>query len=121
MRVSEILVKRIRVNQGLGVIQLRSVPQRWNKIVHRAFIIFLKKIVVFFLFISCFVLFVFVNTDEFHHVATTNLPRSGRFFQTFLAFAEYGFYLPKVIIQVKNGNGVLKRLVPCLKCIKLAC
>ena len=26
---------------------------------------------------------------------------------------RHHFYLPKVIIQVKNGNGVLKRLVPC--------
>ena len=31
------------------------------------------------------------------------------------------FYLPKVIIQVQNGNGVLNRLVSCLKCIELAC
>jgi len=31
------------------------------------------------------------------------------------------FYLPKVIIQVQSGNGVLNRLVSCLKCIKIAC
>ena len=31
------------------------------------------------------------------------------------------FYLPKVIIQVQNGNGVLNRLVSYLKCMELAC
>ena len=31
------------------------------------------------------------------------------------------FSLPKVIIQVQNGNGVLKRLFLRLKCIELAC
>ena len=34
---------------------------------------------------------------------------------------RHHFYLPKVTIQVQNGNGVLKRLVPCLKCMELAC
>ena len=34
---------------------------------------------------------------------------------------RHHFYLPKVIIQVKNSNGGLKRLVPCLKCMELAC
>ena len=34
-------------------------------------------------------------------------------------FRHY-FYSPKVIIQVKNGNEVLKRLVPYLKCMELA-
>ena len=29
--------------------------------------------------------------------------------------------LPKIIMQAQSGNGVLNRLVPCLKCIKLAC
>ena len=28
--------------------------------------------------------------------------------------------LPKVIIQVQNGNGVLNRVVSCLKCMELA-
>ena len=32
---------------------------------------------------------------------------------------HYHFYLPKVIIQVHNGNGVLNRLVTCLKCMEL--
>ena len=31
------------------------------------------------------------------------------------------FYLPKVKIQVQNGNGVLNWLVLCLKYMKLAC
>ena len=31
------------------------------------------------------------------------------------------FYLPKVILQVQNGNGVLNRLVSCFKCMELAC
>ncbi len=34
---------------------------------------------------------------------------------------RHHFSLPKVIIQVQHGNGVLKRLVPCLKCMELAC
>ena len=32
---------------------------------------------------------------------------------------RHHFYLPKV--QVQNGNGVLNRLVPCLRCMKIAC
>ena len=31
------------------------------------------------------------------------------------------FYLPKVIIQVQKGNGVLKRVISCIKCMELAC
>ena len=31
------------------------------------------------------------------------------------------FYLPKVMIQVQNGNGVLNMLVLRLKCMELAC
>ena len=31
------------------------------------------------------------------------------------------FSLPKVMMQVQNGNGVLKRLVSSLKCMELAC
>ena len=34
---------------------------------------------------------------------------------------RHHFYLPKVIIQVQNGNGVLNRLARCLKCMELAC
>ena len=30
------------------------------------------------------------------------------------------FYLPKVIIQVQNGNEVVNRVVLCLKCMELA-
>ena len=30
-------------------------------------------------------------------------------------------FLPKVIILVRNGNVVLNRLVPYLKCMELAC
>ena len=33
---------------------------------------------------------------------------------------RHHFHLPKVIVQVQNGNGVLNRLVPCLKCMELA-
>ena len=32
---------------------------------------------------------------------------------------RHHFYLPKVIMQVPIGNGVLNRLVLCLKCIEL--
>ena len=38
-----------------------------------------------------------------------------------LGHQSSSFYLLKVIIQVQNGNGVLKRLVPFLKCMELAC
>ena len=31
------------------------------------------------------------------------------------------FYLPKVMIQVQNGNGVLNMIVLRLKCMELAC
>ena len=31
------------------------------------------------------------------------------------------FYLPKVMLQVQNGNGVLNRVVSCLKCLELVC
>ena len=34
---------------------------------------------------------------------------------------HHPFYLPEVNIQVQNGHGVLSRLVPCLKCMELAC
>ena len=30
-------------------------------------------------------------------------------------------FLPKVIIEVQSGNRVLNRLVPCIKCMELAC
>ena len=30
-------------------------------------------------------------------------------------------YLPRVIMQVQSGNGVLNRLVSCIKCMELAC
>ena len=33
---------------------------------------------------------------------------------------RHHFFLPKVIIKVQNGNGVLSRLVPCLECMKVA-
>ena len=31
------------------------------------------------------------------------------------------FFLPKVKIEVQSGNGVLNRLVACIKCMELAC
>ena len=34
---------------------------------------------------------------------------------------SHHFFLPKVKIQVQNGNRVLNRLVPRLKCMELAC
>ena len=36
-------------------------------------------------------------------------------------FKKHHFYLPKVIIQVQNSNGVLNRLVRSLKWTELAC
>ena len=36
-------------------------------------------------------------------------------------FLRHHVYLPKVIIQVQNGNGVLNSVVSCLKCMELAC
>ena len=33
---------------------------------------------------------------------------------------HHHFYWPKVMMQVQNGNEVLNRLVPCLKCMDLA-
>ena len=32
---------------------------------------------------------------------------------------HHNFYLPKVIIKNQNGHGILSRLVPFLKCMKL--
>ena len=36
-------------------------------------------------------------------------------------WSSSSFFLPKIIIKVQNGNVVLNRLVPCLKCTLVAC
>ena len=34
---------------------------------------------------------------------------------------HHRFYLPELNIQVQNGQGVVRRLFSCLKCMELAC
>ena len=36
-------------------------------------------------------------------------------------FFSSSFFLPKVIIEIQSGNGVLNRIVPCIKCMELSC
>ena len=47
------------------------------------------------------------------------LPFKAKIFQKVMFFHHH-FYLPEENIQVQNGHGVLRRLVPYLKCMKIA-
>ena len=49
-----------------------------------------------------------------YHLAKAKLFQEAMFFR-------HHFFLPQVIIEVQSGNGVLNRLVPFIKCMKIAC
>ena len=66
--------------------------------------------------------------DYFRYLAevATSDARTGKFFSKAKLYQEATFFiiiffLHEVNIQVQNRHGVLRRLVPRLKCMKLAC